>query len=285
MKRALAVASARQGAPRTCRCIETASEKRKSGRLGVSGSTTHLQRVRNKEGYSAGDRGSGRLRGARAGADVVDPAEAGDCLSHGARGGSGLSESVAKTPAGPGRTRRNVDIPRFCLPPIPPRGVFTTDSDTPRPEPPQKLHTPLRRSLNNLQDKPPLIRVVHGSGRPPAGRVFRADWNRIARYNSGMGAIQLTDDELHILQGITFKVHVGKVMIAPHKKPSNGEPDEVAKKADRGINRIRQVIEQAIVHIKARRTSPAPTTAIPCTHSNRQSPPYPHSVSSKPPSE
>ena len=37
-------------------------------------------------------------------------------------------------------------------------------------------------------------------GPPGAGGSARVDWNRIARYNSGMSTIQLTDDELRILQ-------------------------------------------------------------------------------------
>ena len=41
-----------------------------------------------------------------------------------------LSESVAKALIEPGHRRRNVDIPRFFSPPIPPRSAFATDSDT-----------------------------------------------------------------------------------------------------------------------------------------------------------
>ena len=45
----------------------------------------------------------------------------------------GLSKSVAKAPIAPKRRKRIVDIPRFFSPPIPPRGAFATDSDTPPP--------------------------------------------------------------------------------------------------------------------------------------------------------
>ena len=44
-----------------------------------------------------------------------------------------LSESVAKAPIAPRRTKRIVDIPRFFSRPIPARGAFATDSDTPPP--------------------------------------------------------------------------------------------------------------------------------------------------------
>ena len=44
-----------------------------------------------------------------------------------------LSKSVAKARIPPGRRRIIVDISCFCSPPIPPRDVFATDSDTPPP--------------------------------------------------------------------------------------------------------------------------------------------------------
>ena len=40
-------------------------------------------------------------------------------------------------------------------------------------------------------------------------------------------------------------------MIAPHKKPPNGELSEAAQEANKSVNRIRQVVEQTIAHIKA----------------------------------
>ena len=44
-----------------------------------------------------------------------------------------LSKSVAKARIEPGPARRIVDIPRFFSPPIPSRGAFAADLDTPRP--------------------------------------------------------------------------------------------------------------------------------------------------------
>ena len=43
----------------------------------------------------------------------------------------------------------------------------------------------------------------------------------------------------------------GSRMITPHKKPPNGELSEAAKEANKSINRIRQVVERAIAHIKS----------------------------------
>ena len=56
-----------------------------------------------------------------------------------------LSKSVAKARIAPGCRRRNVDIPRFPSRPIPARGAFATDLDTPPPRaapraPPVPLH-------------------------------------------------------------------------------------------------------------------------------------------------
>ena len=47
------------------------------------------------------------------------------------------------------------------------------------------------------------------------------------------------------------KGYVGRGMITPHKKPPNGELDEKAKEENRSVNRIRQVVEQTIAHIKS----------------------------------
>ena len=44
-----------------------------------------------------------------------------------------LSKSATKAPIEPEHTRRNVDIPRFSSRPIPPRGAFVADLDTPPP--------------------------------------------------------------------------------------------------------------------------------------------------------
>ena len=40
-------------------------------------------------------------------------------------------------------------------------------------------------------------------------------------------------------------------MITPHKKPPNGELSEAAQEANKSINRIRQVVERTIAHIKS----------------------------------
>ena len=50
---------------------------------------------------------------------------------------------------------------------------------------------------------------------------------------------------------IADKVYVGRGMITPHKKPPNGELDEKAKEENRSVNRIRQVVERTIAHIKS----------------------------------
>ena len=50
---------------------------------------------------------------------------------------------------------------------------------------------------------------------------------------------------------IADKGYVGRGMITPHKKPPNGELSEAAKEANKSINKIRQVVERTIAHIKA----------------------------------
>ena len=47
------------------------------------------------------------------------------------------------------------------------------------------------------------------------------------------------------------KGYIGRGMITPHKKPPNGELSETAKEANRSVNRIRQVVERTIAHIKS----------------------------------
>ena len=39
-------------------------------------------------------------------------------------------------------------------------------------------------------------------------------------------------------------------MITPHKKPPNGELSEAAKEENKNVNRICQVVERTIAHIK-----------------------------------
>ena len=50
---------------------------------------------------------------------------------------------------------------------------------------------------------------------------------------------------------IADKGYIGRGMIAPHKKPPNGELSETAKEENKSANRIRQVVEQTIAHIKS----------------------------------
>ena len=50
---------------------------------------------------------------------------------------------------------------------------------------------------------------------------------------------------------IADKGYIGRGMITPHKKPPNGELSEAAKEANKSINRIRQVVERTIAHIKS----------------------------------
>ena len=50
---------------------------------------------------------------------------------------------------------------------------------------------------------------------------------------------------------IADKGYIDRGMITPHKKPPNGELSEAAKEANKSINKIRQVVERAIAHIKS----------------------------------
>ena len=52
------------------------------------------------------------------------------------------------------------------------------------------------------------------------------------------------------------KGYVGRGMITPHKKPPNGELSEAAKEENKSVNRIRQVVERTIAHIKSWRIHP-----------------------------
>ena len=55
------------------------------------------------------------------------------------------------------------------------------------------------------------------------------------------------------------KGYVGRGMITPHKKPPNGEPGKAAKEEkeeNKSVNRIRQVVERTIAHIKSWRIHP-----------------------------
>ena len=84
---------------------------------------------------------------------------------------------------------------------------------------------------------------------------------------------------------IADKGYVGRGMITPHKKPPNGELSETVEEANKSINRIRQAERADHRPHQGLENPPAPTTAAPCTHSSRPSPPHSHSTSSKPPPE
>ncbi|ALC99837.1 hypothetical protein AM609_10835 [Actinomyces sp. oral taxon 414] len=91
-------------------------------RVGHRGSSrTVLPRAR--RGRRSGHRGRRGDRPARR--------PAGDRPPRPARGG--LSKSATKARIEPRRVRRNVDIPRFSSPPIPPRSAFVADLDTTPP--------------------------------------------------------------------------------------------------------------------------------------------------------
>ena len=55
---------------------------------------------------------------------------------------------------------------------------------------------------------------------------------------------------------IADKGYIGRGIITPHKKPPNGELSEAAEEANKSINRIRQVVERTIAHIKSWRIHP-----------------------------
>ena len=84
---------------------------------------------------------------------------------------------------------------------------------------------------------------------------------------------------------IADKGYVGRGMITPHKKPPNSELSEAAEEANKSISRIRQAERADHRPHQGLENPPAPTTAAPCTHSNRPSPPHSHSTYSKPPTE
>ena len=77
---------------------------------------------------------------------------------------------------------------------------------------------------------------------------------------------------------IADKGYVGRGMITPHKKPPNGELSEAAQEANKSINRIRQVVERTIAHIKSWRIHshrlPPPPAHIRTDHHRRT--PTPH---------
>ena len=86
----------------------------------------------------------------------------------------------------------------------------------------------------------------------PSGRLVRAS----DPYPGSIHDVAALDAS-GLLEGIDpsgwigDKGYVGRGMITPHKKPPNGELDEKAKEENRSVNRIRQVVERTIAHIKS----------------------------------
>jgi len=77
-----------------------------------------------------------------------------------------LSESVAKARIPPKHRKRIVDIPRFFSRPIPARGAFATDSDTPPPL--DRPRSPARTIMTTPATSPPLpARKAHSSRQSP----------------------------------------------------------------------------------------------------------------------
>ena len=74
-----------------------------------------------------------------------------------------LSKSATKAPIAPERRRRIVDIPRFLSRPIPARGAFATDLDTPPP-----------RTTTGTPPAPPRASQATYNRAPPARRPTRA---------------------------------------------------------------------------------------------------------------
>ena len=87
----------------------------------------------------------------------------------------------------------------------------------------------------------------------PAGRAPGAGLRPLSGSMHDVAAL----DSSGLLEGIdpsgwiADKGYIGRGMITPHKKPPNGELSEAAKEANKSINRIRQVVERTIAHIKA----------------------------------
>ena len=84
---------------------------------------------------------------------------------------------------------------------------------------------------------------------------------------------------------IADKRYVGRGMITPHKKLPNSELSEAAKEAGREHQPDPPGRKSGPSPTSSPGESSTPTTAAPCTHSNRPSPPHSHSTSSKTPPE
>ena len=86
----------------------------------------------------------------------------------------------------------------------------------------------------------------------PGGRLVRASdpYPRSMHDVAAPGSSGLLEG-IDPSRWIADKGYIGRGMITPHKKPPNGELDEKAKEENRSVNRIRQVVERTIAHIKS----------------------------------
>ena len=243
------------------------------------------------------------------------------CGAGGAPGavrGGGVSESVAKAlRAGVGGEKKR-GISTFLFRRFGVIGAFATDLGNRRRRGPLRGRRP-RRSPRHSGRPPTPGRLFSGRLRAFPGNdimmahshevQFVVEQAREDRLNnrilvlSGGRLVRASDpypgsmhdvaalDASGLLKGIdpsrwiADKGYVGRGMITPHKKPPNGELSEAAKEASKSINRIRRAERADHRPHQVLENPPAPTTAAPCTHSNRPSPPHSHSTSSKTPSE
>ena len=86
----------------------------------------------------------------------------------------------------------------------------------------------------------------------PGGRLVRAS----DPYPGSMHDVAALDasgllDGIDPSGWIADKGYIGRGMITPHKKPPNGELSETAKEENKSVNKIRQVVERTIAHIKS----------------------------------
>ena len=106
----------------------------------------------------------------------------------------GLSKSATKARIGPERARRNVDIPRFRSRPIPPRGAFVADFDTPPPRAvPGAPPAPRRHLRNNFPDRNPRGKRRHVENSPsrrPSTRKIRPRRNLVRKDCVQPGAVR-----------------------------------------------------------------------------------------------
>ena len=80
------------------------------------------------------------------------------------------------------------------------------------------------------------------------------------------------------------KVYIGRGGDHTAQEAPKGELDENAKEENRSVNKIRQVVERTIAHIKSWRILHA-AYRRPWKHSSRPSPQHSYSIPSRPPPE